>query len=1467
MPRPDATHAPEPARRPGAPARASGVGTPRPKPPLGRRVGRGVLLTLGLLTAAIVVITQSGLLVLLVKPTLRDWLGVNVQASRNHFNPFTGVLTIDNLALDATDPDQPATAARIVSAHSLQIQLSRLALIRGRLEVAGVKLDSPVIRVSMREDIALNIDGLVKQLQSKLSSGPAGTQGGGSAGQGGIAGGISPDAELKVTGALVELGEHTTGPGATYTALTSIRLSGAIKPQRGKPGSFRVEFAEEKGDSAHATYDGRIPSLASGSASPPMRVTGGIDLRPLEAHLTLTNVDLGDLGRRRAPQWMAEAWEKLGLAGSVREVSFSFEPKAGPLLSFAVEKVDMDVPIPTDPDLDAEGNPVPGAEPRTQYLAMRGVTGTISLDSKGFRARLDGMVEDLPAKVDLRSSGGDRWLSGFSCVLESSGFAISERPRLLPFAPPAVRLLFERFGGPTARADARIQLSRAPAGADGKPNRIKASGTITFRDGRATHELFRYPVSQLSGKVEFGDDALQLLNIKGVHPNGARLWATGRASPLDDTAQADIQVTVTDIPLDQLFLEALPENRRVVFEALFDRPAFDAFCAEKLLQSREDKAARSKALADIRAELAAGDSLGGGERRMARLEAEAKALEADEHIPEFELGGRAVMEVAITRALGAEAETKVDVRLTAEKAGLMLKAFPLPVYAHDVDLMLGGSETTMKPMKLSAVGGGTGTLSGRVDYAQPGTFNPDLKITATGVRLDERFIRALPGATACDTDPDRLTARKLVDGLHLAGAIDLSAVILPDPFDPESASFRVDIAAERLSASPGNGTLKIDALTGGVSVFDGAVEVPWLGGQIGGTPIEFDARAWYGSDSALTLSGTVRSPALDLKTTLEDLLALGAPRAAEAVADLRRTYLPEGCAAGEIAFIDGPDRRGASMRIESLTEGEFSAPGGRCVLSSASGRLEVTEEAAGFVGVRLGAPGGSEAELDGSLALDNRTQTELNLRARGARFEDPLVRSLASMSGEEVAGFVRDTQPRGEFAAHVVHRRNTPTPGARGSSGWLEPRSLELTRRGARVELTEISGRLSFSPEGGRMEALSGKAPSWSVALDGTYTLPPRASLDMTISLEGEAIGRDLRAALPEPVADALEAVEMGEEGRFQLSRGRVRLSPGGPARFDGAVMLEGVTLRPVVPITQAAGEVRVSTPESGPGGSVASAPIEMDIRAESFRLAGVRMSDGRARLRVDAGTGTVNVSSFEAMAHGGRLSARGRVDAAPTTTGVTGRAFEFEADLSNIRFGDILADLYPRTILDESAPGKPAVDRGRLDGSFSIAGRLGDTNSRRGRGLIRVQDGEVLDMPAIVPILRLSNLQPPVNQRVGFGYADFYIQGEKLRFDEFTLQSRSLAIDGRGSITWPGLNVDMKFVTRSLDRIPLLTDVIEGVRDELVTTSASGTLYDPQLKYEQLTATRQMFEGMFGKRRREDLPAPSSDQPARTPE
>lgn len=1481
----DATQAPEPQRKPGAPERAPGVPPQKArKPRFGRprHLFRAFLVAMGLLTALVILITQSGLLRVLVIPRLESLVGAKILAGRTTIDRG-GELVIQSPELRNPQPGLSDLASQFIKADELRVAIDWSALWHARLELSRVVLVRPVIRISQDRDLKLNIKEVIDHL---AASSPAGAPT------------ITRLPELRVAGASIELGEHDDGPPPLYKELTSLRVSGTIKPDPDAPTRYIVDFSEERpeGSSLATTSDplrgAKRPGLGSAITSPKMRVQGTLSVNPAAADITLTNVDLTEIGRRQAPTWFHEVWGDLRLAGEIPTVHFGFSPQQGLRMSFDVVGVTMNIPIPTEPDLDANGDPIPGATTDRKLMAMQGVTGKIALTGRGVEAELNGNIEDFPLIVRLKTEGREL-NSALSCDLESRGFLVQKRPMLLPFAPPFVRFLFQRLGGPTMEAEGVVKLRRDPPNASGEPGEIRVAGSLKFKNGTAAHELFAYPISQLSGVMEFDATKIELLNIKGSNPNGAKLLASGVISPPDETAAAKVLVTVVDVPVDDLFREALPEKRRIVYDALADTTSYNAFRAANLIQSTQDKQNREQKLNELRTNLAMGERFGGGAGRMADMAADAARIEREiNDIPIFDLGGLAQMEINVTRELGATTETKADVHFTSPRIGIMMKAFPLPLIARNLDLQLGGSRTTFKPITVSTPTGGTGTVTGRVDYPDGGGLQPWVDITANALPLDPIFVRALP-------DPPTargVTARKLVHELNFTGAVDGYAVVRPDPNDPESASFRVDLAASNLSARPAHGELTLTDIHGGVSVFDGAVEVPYLSGLVEGVPFELSAHAWYGGDDPTTLFGTVSSPAIDLSLPIENLIAPGSPVAAKRVASLRAERLPTGCAAGEVVITDagGDSATSALIRLDGLTAGSFQAPGGRFEVDSASGLVGVTADTVSFADFHVTAPPprsapnepGTDAAIDGSLALTDIPATSLHIRATAARFESTLVRSLASMSGSDVESFINETQPAGAFNAEVTHRRNTKAPGLRESEGWIEPRTLSLTRRGVRINLPECSGRFAFDPLGGRFDNLTAKAATWWATANGRYEntqsnstapLGDDVALDLTLSVGGDAIAPDLRAALPAAVSQAMSSIELGETGAFEMRDAVVKLSPAHGTTFKGSVGLQGVTLKPVVPITQANGTIEVvAAPKqaTNPQGKQ-NTLVTLDVSAKSFTLAGIHMTGGTAKVIADAATGEVRVPRFAAICHGGQLSAQGSLGAGTGEVSASGggRPFEFAADLSNIRFGDFLADLYPKSALDDNQVGTvnetntPAVDRGRLDGSFSVAGLLGKTSTRRGRGLLRVQDGEVLNMPAVVPILRLSNLQPPVNERIGFGYADFYIQGETLRFDEFTLQSKSLAIDGRGTVTWPGLGVDMRFVTRSLDRIPLLTDLLEGLRDELVTTTVSGTLSDPQLKYEQLSSTRQMLEQMFSKKKRDERPEASSDQPVRRPE
>jgi hypothetical protein len=121
------------------------------------------------------------------------------------------------------------------------------------------------------------------------------------------------------------------------------------------------------------------------------------------------------------------------------------------------------------------------------------------------------------------------------------------------------------------------------------------------------------------------------------------------------------------------------------------------------------------------------------------------------------------------------------------------------------------------------------------------------------------------------------------------------------------------------------------------------------------------------------------------------------------------------------------------------------------------------------------------------------------------------------------------------------------------------------------------------------------------------------------------------------------------------------------------------------------------------------------------------------------------------------------------------------------------------------------------------------------------------LSLPALVPLVRVTNLQLPRAETLDYAFADFYIAGTTINFEQLAISSESVGLYGVGTATWPDLNLDLRFKTGNRARIPVLTSVIEGLREELLTTRVRGAIDNPEVKNESFNGTRDAFATLFG--------------------
>jgi hypothetical protein len=417
-------------------------------------------------------------------------------------------------------------------------------------------------------------------------------------------------------------------------------------------------------------------------------------------------------------------------------------------------------------------------------------------------------------------------------------------------------------------------------------------------------------------------------------------------------------------------------------------------------------------------------------------------------------------------------------------------------------------------------------------------------------------------------------------------------------------------------------------------------------------------------------------------------------------------------------------------------------------------------------------------------------------------------------------------------------------------SGEAMPRSLLLRRGGREVAFPQASGRVVFDADGaGAVESLRlGGGPVRAEA-EGIFRSSPGLAR-IKVSGEADSLNEDALALMPDDASALLRRLDVSVAGPVRLRRGEVIVSESW-ATVSGALAYENAGFSAGVPFSGASGEIRLDVLAVDD-----AAKFIVDVRADEMTTAGLRLTNARARLRSGETPGETLIERVEAEAYGGRIAGDGRVESeysagagAPGgegdgTRASPDRAERFEAMLvaSGVRFGEVMADLGSRW------GAEPDVAKGaaRLDASLSVAGSLADASSRFGRGHLRVHGGEVVRLPLLTRLVEASNLRLPSGDALNAAEARFYLDGDLVRFEELSVASDNIRINGEGTMRYPSLELDLAFNSRGTTRVPLFSDLFEALRNEMATLRVTGPLSAPSVGVEQLVGTRRILGGLF---------------------
>ncbi|MEM9065444.1 MAG: hypothetical protein AAGB51_08145 [Planctomycetota bacterium] len=1399
MPDPSPSNVPP---KPPGPAKSVAAAPPKQPNPFAqvcvmcwrRRVLRFPLLVVFGLMLATTLLTQTPATKWWLIPVIERALGAEVEV-RSVRVAGDGAVVLQDVIF--TIPGIPGEASRLLEASRIRIGVDYTA--SGAARLRRVIFTEPTIRVGVNEEFDFNLQPLLGRELGRGSGGSLPT--------------------IEIHDGLLEVGEYTAS--GRYTPLRRVRVDGELRPADGRD---PVLQGSEDGWAAVGTgYEIRLRDLdeADGPGQiGELDVSGSITDDWVQVEVA--NFNLAAWPASRAPSPVRAQLEQLNVQGAITRAEFGFGVDEG-----FVGRLDLDrvaVNLPFGLRTDASG----------KSARMRDVTGFVRFSELGLEADLSGELEDLPYRVLLAYEGLDVD-APFTATVESEGFRLEERPNLLPFVPEIVARNLELFKNPTALVDADVKVVRTEAGGE-----VDVSGTVQLTEGRAAYEGFAYPFENIDAVVSFDAESVSLDSFKGTAVNGAKIDAHGLFAPLGPTSGVDLHVHVEDVPIDRLLRDALGEEKQEFVNALFSEPKAAFLDAEGMFDDTT-----------------------------------------------FRLGAVGDIDVHVKRQIGIESIWTRDIDVEFRDVNALSDYFPLPLFADRFALHINDERALIEPMTMYPISGGTATFEGVVplsddpDQSDP----PDIRITVDNAVWDEFAIRAIP-----DEDPGGpASVRRMLRALNGSGTIDAAARVLGRPGGEIGFEADIDLAGidvsplardprtdPRLLLRSSGGMMRVTESGLTLSVAADAERLDG-GSRRGAGRAEIDAQAWFTPGEDARVVSTVRGTDIDVGARIEDLTKAFNAEASQALADLRALWDPSGYADVLVAVDTQGDARGPLTVVDVLrTEAaDVAVAGGRLGIDTTAGtvRARVREEitTVTFLGTEAnlawnGDPFGS-GWLSGTTAFDEYGFSmggwSLDGAVLGVEASNPVARAmLVEYAPPDSVRVYDDLAPTGIVDIEANLAPGPILDGTMGQRlvGRVYPTAAEITFNGDRIASQDTRGAMTFAPEGVGFESLTAFGPDWRVIVEGTIgaIADGGATMEIDVALDADSLGDDIRVLIPPDLREVMEKLEIEVGGPVSVGGLHVSARRDGAtgeawSRAEGTLTGEDASIKVGVGITE--GSVAVSFDSF-----IAAWPGEVTTKQPEFRLEafaskalvqGVDATELGAVVRtgdpLSNGLNPLLIPYFGGSCHDGRISGQALVRPKSEDRA----RIEGDVRFSGLELAGVLSDMERSRAIEageEPSASEPGSGpQGRLDGQITFGGVPEEPEGWQGRGLFRASGGPLVLLPVVLPLLEVGNLTPPRGAQLDVATVSFYMDGPVVAFEDLSLMSDTLLVLGHGTMTLPEAEIDLRFRTQARSRVPVISAVVDTLKDELLNARVTGTLAEPRFQTQPLGSTRQALARMFG--------------------
>lgn len=1078
----------------------------------------------------------------------------------------------------------------------------------------------------------------------------------------------------------------------------------------------------------------------------------------------------------------------------------------------------------------ADGNPdIPAVKIRLDFEAHLGteLKEATSIDAISDWGRE--ILASAPFELELT-------ISEFIQELNENGDSSADLPRSI--AKALANLQATEWNLAAVATAKRGSLDKSKPAPTDEPMAINTTAKVYLAGGRGAYIGFPYPLRNVSAQVLVENDDVTIDHLVGRGPHGHTLAIEGLLIGTDDDAGVNLTVHAAQIPIDEYLFQALPRSTQAAVRRLFDPLANERLEKAGLLVDEKDVESARNNLQQIRTAIRQAE-LDGDMESLEDYRDAARRLDVLIAAGEFDLGGLASIDLHVHRERGENLRLVVEGTLDLVRVGAVFDQFPYPLIVTSGQIQLEDEAIIISEpgIAITTPTGGNGRINGRIDVPRDPAGGrkmiPDLSIVITDDLVNPALLAAVPPSgegrvTSSNTEgwPGTVlsdSVRPLME-LGISGSIDCHARVQNNSAGETEVRASVLLRDGQLVPSR-----SLENITTAGRGWPSGMELESCEAILLIEPDTVSLRKFrgYRGEGVVTANGTfdrtddtaigrIDFENIAIEPYMKEMFS---EEAQPVVEELHSTWQPYGTIDGSFDWsqTNNVNKNRFTLRPQEVTfhvgdrDQTLNRERGEIIIVDGVVQVEDLVVKTNF--------DKSNLQLRGSIALEPSTlDHRLDVDFSEMTFAAPMIEEALRLSAGNSFGaswhqhapegvfhgaMSIETSPSDHVELAVVPTRftmlaNPEDPESR-AGGDIEPGAMieyndgnlhigPLLVHGNDDSLLDIEAQATNLTET-PMASANWRLRATTSRIPETQFLPPPLSL--IIGEEGIATGPlDAKGTLEMEFQSGKELPRIFDSTAYlEFTEGTIDL---------GGVVVDGMEGNTELRIRMADEVVEILEGQSDFPRALIENRLLKDIQIKT------------ALAPPSGGDFAVNLTMTEGSLYGGPV--RGEFRFEPNTDRYRLNLFMDDVALSGLVSGEN----------DEQN-----TTPGRVLASLALEGITGDTDSRIGRGEIRIRDANIADKTGSMALLRIGQLMLPGFDGLNEVEISYLIDRGEAILSRILLESSTLQLSGKGRLRFSDFSLAARLLPKG--QLGAFSDVVSAVTGTVYAIDVEGTPANPK--------------------------------------